>query len=80
MKNLIFSYEGFEQTNIGDYIQSLAAKQFIPKDKDITYVHRDYLNNIDSTSKVIMNGWFTHKPDNWPPSSKTSPIGSLSIK
>ncbi|SHF36908.1 Polysaccharide pyruvyl transferase [Bacteroides faecichinchillae] len=74
MNNLLFTYEGFDKTNIGDYIQSLAAKQFIPKDKDITYVHRDYLNEIDSTSKVIMNGWFTHIPENWPPSDLISPL------
>lgn len=28
MKFNIFTYEGFKDTNIGDYIQSLAARQF----------------------------------------------------
>ena len=28
MESLIFTYEGYKNTNIGDYIQSLAAKQF----------------------------------------------------
>ncbi len=56
----------YSTVNIGDEIQSLAAKQFLPK---VSYFFdRD---NIDETeifeeTKIIMNGWFTHKPENWP--------------
>ena len=66
MNNLIFTYEGYENTNIGDYIQSLAAKQFYPDYEPIIYAHRDELNGVTSESRAIMNGWFTHKPENWP--------------
>lgn len=75
MKGLIFTYEGYPNTNIGDYIQSLAAKQFFPEDTDVIFHHRDELNSYKGDEvKVIMNGWFTHKPENWPPSDKINPL------
>ena len=37
MKFNIFTYEGFKDTNIGDYIQSLAARQFLDKE-NIAYI------------------------------------------
>lgn len=55
--------------NIGDEIQSIAARRFLPSID--YYFDRD---NIDGTKirsgnkvKLIMNGWYTHKPENWPP-------------
>ena len=74
MDSLIFTYEGYENTNIGDYIQSLAAKQFCD-DCNVIYYHRDKLNEYKGQDvKVIMNGWFTHKPENWPPSKHIHPL------
>ncbi len=57
----------YRTENIGDEIQSIAARQFLPR-VDV-YVERDSLNNVvsDEKIKLIMNGWFTHKPENWPP-------------
>jgi len=54
----------YRTENIGDEIQSIAARQFLPR-VDI-YVERDSLNNVvsDEKIKLIMNGWFTHKPEN----------------
>ena len=60
--------------NLGDDIQSLAAKQFLPRiDR---FLERDSLNQFKSKNvvKAIMNGWFTHRPDNWPPSSVIDPL------
>lgn len=76
MKRIIVTYEGYEETNIGDYIQSLAAKQFVPKSEEqqIKYFNRDELNSYEEDAKVIMNGWFTHKPQNWPPSKSIKPL------
>lgn len=74
MDSLIFTYEGYENTNIGDYIQSLAAKQYC-EDNNIVYYHRDKLNQYKGPDvKVIMNGWFTHEPENWPPSKYIYPL------
>ena len=60
--------------NLGDDIQVLAAKQFLPR-VDII-INREYLNQVNSKDviKVIMNGWFTHRPDNWPPSPNIEPL------
>jgi hypothetical protein len=61
--------------NIGDYIQSLAAKQFIPDNEDIIYVDRESLSDYGGEYvKVILNGWFMHNPQKWPPSSKIQPL------
>ena len=60
-------------TNIGDYIQALAASQFLPSVDG--YVNREELSQYDGEeSVVIMNGWFMHFPNNWPPSKKIGPI------
>lgn len=59
--------------NIGDYIQSIAARQFLPT-VDL-FLERDQLNLKTSDDvKIIMNGWFTHRPENWPPSKRIIPL------
>ena len=59
--------------NVGDNIQSLAAKQFLPK-VDI-YLNRERLNEYQGEKvKLIMNGWFTHNIHNWVPSDDIDPI------
>jgi len=60
--------------NIGDDIQSLAAKQFLPQ-VDV-YLDREHLNEVrsDGKIKVIMNGWFMRDPRNWPPSDAIDPL------
>jgi len=64
----------YETLNFGDEIQSIAAKQFLPRiDR---YVDRDHLDKLRSDRKIklIMNGWFMHKPKNWPPSPDIRPL------
>lgn len=59
--------------NIGDHIQSCAAEQFLPN-VDF-YVDRESLNApIKEEAKIIMNGWFTDAPENWPPNPSLSPL------
>lgn len=63
--------------NIGDYIQVLAAKRFYDEYtglKQIIPVMRDELNTVNVRGKLIMNGWFTNVPDNWPPSESINPL------
>ena len=59
--------------NLGDYVQSLAAKQYLPQ---VDYfVGREYLNASDiQPCKMIMNGWFMYKVKNWPPSRAIDPL------
>lgn len=60
--------------NIGDYIQSLAAAQFFDNKIDV-YLNREELNMYSGDDvKLIMNGWFLHKPNNFPPSNAIVPL------
>lgn len=74
MKYGLMIYEDtYRGTNIGDYIQSIAARQFFPHVN--YYINRERLNETPETGfKLIMNGWFTHHPENWPPSDKIDPL------
>jgi hypothetical protein len=61
--------------NLGDEIQSLAARRFLPR-VDRT-IDRDRLHRLGwkgTPFKLIMNGWFTHRPDNWPPHPAIDPL------
>ncbi|WP_438478754.1 polysaccharide pyruvyl transferase family protein [Streptococcus pluranimalium] len=58
----------YSTDNIGDEIQSLAAKRFLPKVD--YYLNRDYLNyfipETHDDIKLIMNSWYTHHSENFP--------------
>jgi len=60
------------EVNIGDYVQSLAARQFLPKID--YYVERERLDeNLSEDFKCIMNGWYMHST-HWPPHPKLNPL------
>ena len=69
----LLSYKTF---NIGDYIQSLAASRFLPKVD--YYIDREALDDFTPSRservKLIMNGWYCHRPDRWPPSPSIEPL------
>lgn len=73
MKNALLIYNSYHNLfNIGDYIQSLAARQFLIEPP--VYLSREKLNEYCGEKvKLIMNGWFTHEPQNWPPSKDIVP-------
>lgn len=56
--------------NLGDYVQSLAARQFYPHVDE--YVHRENISEFQSKDghpvKVITNAWWMWNPKKWPPS------------
>ena len=56
--------------NIGDYMQSLAAMQFLPD--EFVYVEKENVSKFrsDESIKVILNGWFMWHPENWPPQER----------
>ena len=60
---MVYDYGGSEvykpgSVNIGDYVQSLAAKQFIPHVDQ--FIDRDSIKYYCGSSvKMIMNGWWT---------------------
>lgn len=71
MKFALLSYANAR--NIGDSIQSLAVAQHV--DQDHGFVERDFLNRYEGgPAVVVMNGWFSHEPQNWPPAPAIKPI------
>lgn len=59
--------------NVGDYIQSLAAKQFLPQVDE--FLNREALGDYSGGPiKLIMNGWFTHNSTNWVPAPTIEPL------
>lgn len=68
----LLSYSTF---NLGDQIQSLAARRFLPSVD--CYMDREALDQAKGEPgrvKLIMNGWYCHRPDRWPPSSAIDPL------
>ena len=58
--------------NIGDYIQSVAADQFMHATE---LIEREHLHEYrGGPTKLIMNGWFMHRPANFPPSPDIVPL------
>lgn len=77
MKYKLLSVENLRKRNdvinIGDYIQSLAASQFLPSLDG--FVDRERLSVYDGDEcAVIMNGWYMHFPEFWPPTKKIHPL------
>ena len=59
--------------NIGDYIQAVAAEQFF--DHIDLYLEREKLDEYDGEPvKIIMNGWYMHHPNHWPPAVNINPL------
>ena len=73
MKYKLLAVSTESYLNIGDYIQALASSQFLPSTDG--FIQREELNKYDGAdAKVIMNGWYMHRPKNWPPSIKIHPL------
>lgn len=61
-QNLLLDYQHPNQINIGDYIQSIAAKQFYPKIDNL--IPRDQLSKIQTPSRAIINGFYRLNDNN----------------
>ncbi len=69
----LLTYKAHPEYNVGDYIQSLAAARFLPQVDQ--YVNREKLSKYNGEKlKLILNGWFMHHPENWPPSEQIDPL------
>lgn len=70
---LVYPHNEKNIFNIGDYIQSIAARQFLGN-VDI-FLNREHLNEYSGDKvKLIANGWYMHNPNNWPPSEDIEPL------
>lgn len=67
--------EGFPTVNIGDYIQSLAAAQYMQENNNPVLIDREKISAYEGAPvKMIMNGWYMHNPTFWPPSRLIDPL------
>lgn len=59
--------------NVGDNIQSLAAKQYLPQVD--AFINREKMADYSGpATKIILNGWFTHNIHNWVPNENIIPL------
>ena len=70
----LLDYPGI--ANLGDTIQALAARRFLPG-VDVL-IERERLSAPPGGGAVpvraILNGWFMHAPENWPPHPSIEPL------
>lgn len=60
--------------NIGDFIQAIAGRQFLPRVDAYLDRETDLATYDGEPMKMIMNGWFTNNTVDWPPSEKIHPL------
>ncbi len=70
MSEPLFALLRYRNTrNLGDEIQSIAARQFLPRVDG--FIDRDRLvmsgRKKNANFKLILNGWYSHSPERWPP-------------
>mgnify|MGYP004464423033 CR=1 FL=1 len=63
-------YDGIK--NIGDYIQNLAALQYLPQVDE--YIDREGDNTGNDKLKLIMNAWYSWNPDKFPIEERYIPL------
>ncbi len=72
-----FALLTYSTLNLGDDIQSFAARQYFPG-VDLR-IDRDALSSAPAQwdggeAKIILNGWHTHAPERWPPAPFLTPL------
>lgn len=73
MKYSLLSVSTPPAINIGDYIQALAARQFLPRVD--SYIEREHLKDYNGgKTNVIMNAYYMHDGKQWPPSQQINPL------
>ncbi len=73
MKYGLLTYTGQNTYNVGDYVQSLAARQYLPRVDQ--FMNRETLGEYTGDlTKLIMNGWWTHNIHHWVPDEKIDPL------
>lgn len=69
-----YQIEGYVRNNIGDTLQGLAAKAFLPDSAEA--VDREALAELDDSIPAVLvaNGWYMHRWDKFPPPEAIKPI------
>src|SRR5262245_35722632 len=73
-KFALLSYVSKNQNNLGDEIQSIAVRRFLPR-VDVM-IDREELDTFEASEPhhIVLNGWYMHRPERWPPSSALKPL------
>lgn len=73
MKYKLLAVSTEELINMADYIQAVAAAQFLPHVDG--FIEKEEILDYDGEPcRVIMNGFFQSNPYQWPPSKKIDPL------
>ncbi len=69
-----YQVEGDLRNNIGDVLQGMVAKAFLPNNTDV--VNREALAEMDEKEPglFIANGWYMHSFDKFPPPDNIKPV------
>ena len=69
-----YQVEGDTRNNIGDVLQGMVAKAFLPTDALVA--DREDLAHLDKSdpSFLIANGWYMHSFENFPPPANVKPL------
>lgn len=73
-KDTKYALYKYSTENVGDEIQSIAARRFLPRVD--YYIDRDQIgewhnDNQNEQVKLIANGWYMREPFEWPPRDTT---------
>jgi hypothetical protein len=68
----LLSYPGIE--NLGDGMQSRAARRFLPQVDQFIERERLATQQHAGPVRLILNGWFMHNADQWPPNPSIDPL------
>ncbi len=73
MKYKLLAVSTVPAINIGDYVQALASSQFYPRIDG--FIEREKIDDYhEDVCKMIMNGYYMHDGNHWPPSEKILPL------
>lgn len=72
--NYYYSVEGDFRNNLGDVLQGMVAKAFLPS--NALAVNREALDDMDKKDQglLIANGWYMHNLSKFPPPPNISPV------
>lgn len=70
----VSKHKKVSEINIGDYIQALASSQYYPQIDGFLDRDEDLKDYNGEPCKMIMNGWYMHDTQNWPPTNKITPL------
>ncbi|MGB3618215.1 MAG: hypothetical protein WBA12_08850, partial [Catalinimonas sp.] len=70
----LYQIEGALRNNIGDVLQGMVAKRFLPEGAEV--VDREALADIDTgePSFLVANGWYMHSWEKFPPPPNVTPL------